>query len=265
MEEKRIRAKVNFFSNQIIELKKGERFFLGNALGNAKNIFVSFPFFLELGSFILIEDTEVGQIEDSFWSFSDSIKKQKVYIAKAVKDFVIEKGENTLTIQKQGFSLGVITLSDKGAEGKREDKSAPLIFSMIKEVLPITYECYFIIPDEKYMLYDLLIKLCLEDQIDIVVTTGGTGVTSRDITADVTEKVIERRLSGFEWAMFNEGIKKTPFAIISRAVCGILKKTTIINLPGSPKAVKENLSPLLPALSHFMAKLNDSPEDCASF
>ncbi len=258
--------RISFSLDRDLFIKKGERFCIGNNISfGLKIIPLLHPLFLKVGSFLFYKNDLIGQIEESLWSFVENSKKEKVYIVKAKKDVLLEAGDSLFfELKFEGYSLGVITLSDKGAMGKREDESGPLIFSMIKKTLPITYETYFIIPDEKDLLHYLLIKLILEDQIDIVITTGGTGVTSRDITSDVTEKVIEKRLLAFEWAMTSEGLKKTPHAIISRAVCGILNKSLIINLPGSPKAVKENLSVILPALSHFMEKLKDSPKDCAS-
>lgn len=257
--------RISFSLDQNLLIKRGDRFCIGEGVISFDKIIPLYqPLFLKTGSLLVYKDDVIGQIEESFWSFVKGSEKKKAYIVKAKKDVLIESGDQFFDVKFEGYSLGVITLSDKGAVGEREDKSGPLIFSMIKESLPITYESYFVIPDEKDLLHYLLIKLILEDQIDIIITTGGTGVTSRDITSDITEKVIEKRLLGFEWAMMSEGFKKTPHAIISRAVCGILNKSLIINLPGSPKAVKENLSAILPALPHFMEKLKDSPKDCAS-
>ncbi len=248
---------------QDFKLNAGEKFFLGKSFSLFnKHLIADLSFEIPIGSFIILNNNTLAQIEEGFWISTDSLKREKVYLVKADQPFFLEKGTYQFLIEKKGYSLSVITLSDKGSEGKRTDKSGPLISSLIKDSVTISFENYFLIPDNKDILRSLLTRLCLEDGIDIVITTGGTGVTSRDITADVTKKLIEKRLIGFEFAMLNEGLKKTPHAIISRAVCGILKKSLIINLPGSPKAVEENLSAILPALSHTLEKLNDSPIEC---
>ena len=164
---------------------------------------------------------------------------------------------------KKGYSLAWLTLSDKGAANKREDTAGPLIASCLQEVLPLCFVQGFLLPDEANQLRTKLTSLALLDSYDIICTTGGTGLTSRDITPDVTNRIIDRTLPGFVQAMMQESLRHTPTAVLSRACCGILGHSLIINLPGSAKAVRENLHPLLPALAHALEKLHDDPRDCA--
>ncbi len=154
----------------------------------------------------------------------------------------------------------VVTLSDKGSKGERIDRSG----EKIKEVLmKIGIEVFYhrILPDEIDLIVEELVKLC-DEGYDLIITTGGTGVSPRDVTPDATLKVIEKRLHGFEIAMMSESLKKTPYAMISRAVVGTRGKTLIVNLPGNPRAVEENLSVILPVLHHTIEKLQGSSEDC---
>jgi molybdenum cofactor synthesis domain-containing protein len=106
-----------------------------------------------------------------------------------------------------------------------------------------------------------LISLC--KKADLIITSGGTGVSPRDVTPDATREVIKYEIPGIAEAMRLAGLKKTPYAMISRAVAGVRRKTLIINLPGSPKAVKENLSVILPILPHAIEKIKGSTEECA--
>ena len=115
----------------------------------------------------------------------------------------------------------------------------------------------------KYLLRNIAIKEFVDKKkLDLILTTGGTGVSPRDVTPEATREVIEKELPGMSEAMRAESLKKTPNAMISRAVCGIRKRSLIINLPGSPKAVRENLAVLLPALSHAIEKIKGSQEEC---
>lgn len=178
---------------------------------------------------------------------------------------VAEAGEHACRLsQPDGFSLAWITLSDKGAAGKRVDESGPMIQDMIGESLVLKYGQGFVIPDELSQLKALLTDLALTQRFDLVLTTGGTGVGPRDITPEATSAVLEKRLPGFERAMTAASLLKTPHGAISRAVAGTLGETLIVNLPGSPKAVAECLEPLLPTFGHTLEKLKGDPSDCAA-
>jgi molybdenum cofactor synthesis domain-containing protein len=161
------------------------------------------------------------------------------------------------------ITAGVITLSDKGSRGERVDLSGPEVTRMLKEI-GIETTCYEVVPDEADVIEKKLIELVDNRRLDLVVTTGGTGVSPRDVTPDATLKVIDREIPGMAEAMRRESMLKTPHAMISRAVAGIRKTTLIINLPGSPKGVRENLAVILPALKHAIEKIKGDPTDCAS-
>ena len=156
----------------------------------------------------------------------------------------------------------VITLSDKGSRGERVDESGRLIGEMISGIGAAVGR-YLILPDEKQLISDTLMQLSDSGGFDLILTTGGTGVAPRDVTPEATLAVIDRELPGMAEAMRAESLKKTSRAMISRAVAGIRKQTLIVNLPGSPKAVRENLAVILPALPHAVEKIKGDPSDCA--
>jgi molybdenum cofactor synthesis domain-containing protein len=160
------------------------------------------------------------------------------------------------------IKAAILTMSDKGSRGEREDRSGQVIREMI-EPLPAEIVSYEVIPDEKDIIRERLIRLSDIVRADVILTTGGTGLSPRDVTPDVTLKVIDKEIPGMAEAMRAESLKKTPAAMISRAVVGIRGETLIINLPGSPKAVRENLSVVLPALSHAIEKLKGDQRECA--
>lgn len=161
------------------------------------------------------------------------------------------------------ITVGILTMSDKGSRGEREDLSGKEIERMIKE-LPAEVKAYEVIPDETEVIKNKLIEYADVRKLDLILTTGGTGVTPRDVTPEATKAVIERELPGMSEAMRAESLKKTPNAMISRAVCGIRKESLIINLPGSPRAVRENLAVVMPALVHTVEKIKGSPSECAT-
>jgi molybdopterin adenylyltransferase len=155
----------------------------------------------------------------------------------------------------------IITLSDKGSIGERVDESGMVIREMIGAI-DASIVHYEILPDEKTLIVEALMRLSDSGEVDLIFTTGGTGVAPRDVTPEATRQVIERELPGMAEAMRAESLKKTPNAMISRAVAGIRKQTLMINLPGSPRAVRENLVVVLPALSHAIEKIKGDPTEC---
>ncbi len=156
----------------------------------------------------------------------------------------------------------IITLSDKGSKGEREDESGKVLREIVTD-LGGSVDHYEMIPDEKSLIEQTLVRLSDSGTIDLILTTGGTGVAPRDVTPEATASVIDRELPGMAEAMRAESLKKTPHAMISRAMAGIRKQTLIVNLPGSPKAVRENLGVILPALPHTIEKIKGDPSDCA--
>jgi molybdenum cofactor synthesis domain-containing protein len=159
------------------------------------------------------------------------------------------------------YRATVITISDKGSRGEREDKSGPLLRSMLEAEYDVSE--IIIVPDEVDLIAQAIRKEIDERGVDLVVTTGGTGVSKRDVTPEATQLVIEKDLPGFAEAMRAESYKITPFALISRAICGIRKESVIINLPGSPKAAAECLSFVQKAIPHALSKVKGDMADCA--
>ncbi|MDI6754331.1 MAG: MogA/MoaB family molybdenum cofactor biosynthesis protein [Thermodesulfobacteriota bacterium] len=160
------------------------------------------------------------------------------------------------------FSVGILTISDKGSRGEREDLSGPEIRRIISE-LPARIEAYEVIPDEEDIIIQKLVDYVDRKKVDLLLTTGGTGLSPRDVTPEATRKVLHKEIPGIAEAMRAEGMKITSLAMLSRAVSGVRCRTLIINLPGSPQAVLENLTVIFPALKHALEKIQGDPSDCA--
>jgi molybdopterin adenylyltransferase len=161
------------------------------------------------------------------------------------------------------FTAGILTISDKGSRGERQDKSGEAIREILSG-MDARILNYDIVPDEKELIIEKLIKWADEDGLDVVITTGGTGLTPRDVTPEATLAVVDRIIPGFAEAMRAESLKKTPHAMLSRAVVGTRGQCLIINLPGSPKAVRECLAVILPALPHAVETLRDQAGECGT-
>ena len=159
------------------------------------------------------------------------------------------------------WKAAVVTLSDKGYAGEREDKSGPLVCEMIGAAGCDVQEM-ILLPDEHEEIKKCLLKLCDEEKMDIVFTTGGTGFAPRDCTPEATMAVADRNAPGIAEAMRAASMKITPRAMLSRGVSVIRGQTLIINLPGSPKAVRENLEAILPSLDHGLVILTGRGGEC---
>jgi molybdenum cofactor synthesis domain-containing protein len=157
------------------------------------------------------------------------------------------------------MKIGILTISDRGAAGQTQDKSGPLIAQIIEQRTAWTAVNQAIIPDEQPIIVQALLDWC-EAGCNLILTTGGTGFAPRDVTPEATRQVIEREAPGIAETLRAESLKITRHAMLSRAVAGIRGQTLIINLPGSPKAVKENLDILLPILPHALALLTEAPD-----
>jgi molybdopterin adenylyltransferase len=151
-------------------------------------------------------------------------------------------------------TAAVITISDKGHVGLREDKSGPLLQELLAE-MGFAVPIYHILPDEREQIASMLCELADGGAVDLIVTTGGTGPAPRDVTPEATRAVIEREMPGLAELLRFEGVKRTPLAVLSRGVAGIRKDTLIINLAGSPKAVREGMEILAPVLPHALQML----------
>jgi len=161
------------------------------------------------------------------------------------------------------FTVGILTISNKGWRGERRDISGEAIHEILSRI-DVRIRNRDIVPDEKELIAQKLIKWADEDDLDVVITTGGTGLSPTDVTPEATLSVVDRIVPGFTEAMRAESFKKTPMGVLSRAVAGTRGNCLIINLPGSPKAVRECLEPILPALPHAVETLKGEGGECAA-
>ena len=159
--------------------------------------------------------------------------------------------------------VGIVTVSDRSSRGLREDAAGPALTDLLTSTGGMDVRWRAIVPDEESEIEAVLISWADEEGADLILTTGGTGLSPRDITPEATSAVIQRTVPGMAEAMRAESLLKTPHAMISRAVVGVRGKTLIINLPGSPKGAVENLKVVLPALQHAIEKIQGDLSDCA--
>ena len=156
------------------------------------------------------------------------------------------------------MTVAVLTLSDKGSRGERDDASGPAIAEILKGIGEVKF--YDILPDEKNLIKAKLLEY--SGKVDLILTTGGTGLAPRDVTPEATLEVIEREIPGIAETMRMEGLKKTRRSMLSRAVAGTKGETLIINLPGSPTAVRENLEVIMDVLPHAIEKIKGDTKEC---
>jgi len=161
------------------------------------------------------------------------------------------------------FPAGIITISDKGSRGEREDRSGPEIRKILSELPFVRVVAQDTVPDDGASIRQIITEYTDTKKIALVITTGGTGVSPRDVTPEATLSILHREIPGMAEAMRRASAEKTPHAMISRAVVGTRGESLIINLPGSPRAARENLEVLLPALLHTLKKIQGDPTDCA--
>jgi molybdopterin adenylyltransferase len=159
------------------------------------------------------------------------------------------------------ITIGVLTISDSGAKGAREDTSGENIRAMMTQMPGTVIRAGAIIPDERDQVEATLREWSDEKELNLILTTGGTGLAPRDITPEATLAVIDREAPGIAEAMRAVSLQHTPFGMLSRGVAGTRGRTLIINLPGSPKAVKECLECILPVLPHAVNLLTEGPKE----
>ena len=157
----------------------------------------------------------------------------------------------------------ILTISDRGYLGEREDRSGPAVKKILTKA-GFSIVLLEILPDDQHMIAERLHQLADESCLDLVVTTGGTGVSPRDVTPDATLAVIQRQVPGMTESMRFASLAKTPHAMLSRAVAGIRNQTLIVNLPGSARGARENLEVVLPALEHALDKIQGDPSECGT-
>jgi molybdenum cofactor synthesis domain len=159
------------------------------------------------------------------------------------------------------IKVGILTISDKGSQGLRADDGGPKIRTLLPADL-FEVQTTAIVPDEIPSIVDTLVEWADRIKLDLIFTTGGTGLSPRDITPEATSRVIEREIPGMAEAMRLEGLKYTPFSQLSRAKVGIRGETLIVNLPGGLKALEEMLPVILPVIPHALEKIKGDPRDC---
>ena len=217
----------------------------------------------------VLELTQIGKECHShceiYKKMGDCIMPREGVFAQVIKGGRIQKGDQVqaeMPAPDLPFTAAVITLSDKGAKGEREDRSGPLVAEMLAQA---GYEVkeQLLLADGVEPLKSQLIRLADQRQVHVIFTTGGTGFSPRDLTPEATIATCDRMADGIAQAIRNYSMSITPRAMFSRAVSGIRGGTLIVNLPGSPKAVREALDYLLPHLDHGLEILRGTARECA--
>lgn len=221
-----------------------------------------------IGNDIIIQMTQIGKNCHTKCAISkqtgECIMPREGVFARVLKGGVIHTGDSIEELPfdpETPFTAAIITLSDKGFAGEREDKSGPMLAGMVRQH---GYEVVeqLLLPDGIERLSAELIRLADQRQVNLILTTGGTGFSQRDLTPEATEKVCQRMAPGIPEAMRYVSLKITPKAMLSRETAGIRNRSLIINLPGSPKAARENLEAVLPALDHGLGILRGTDGEC---
>ena len=218
----------------------------------------------------LLEMTQIGKECHTHCAIhkimGDCIMPREGVFAKVLRGGTVRPGDTVEQLYLEPdrpFTAAIITLSDKGSRGEREDKSGPLIRSMLEEDGYDVVET-LLLPDEKAQLEYHLKRISDQRQVNLLITTGGTGFSARDITPEATIAVCDRMATGIAEAMRYYSLQITPRAMLSRQTSGIRKKTLIVNLPGSPKACREDLEFILPVLKHGLGILRGTDGECGT-
>ncbi|MFH0902660.1 MAG: molybdenum cofactor synthesis domain-containing protein [Pseudomonadota bacterium] len=198
-----------------------------------------------------------------FEKVGDCIMPRAGVFARVARGGTLQPGDTVATDPDlEVFRYAVLTASDRGAAGEREDASGRLVAELIGRTMPGKEVARRLLSDEQASIEAELRRLADEEVCDLIVTTGGTGLSPRDVTPEATAAVIDRTVPGMAEAARAAGLRSTPNAMLSRAVCGLRGSTLIVNLSGSPRAAREQLEILLPVLPHAVAVARGIPQDC---
>ena len=220
---------------------------------------------LEIGDAIL-KVTQIGKECHShcniYHKMGDCIMPREGIFAEVLKGGCIQKGDKINIIEKADgpYRVGIITVSDRASQGVYEDKSGPVIKELVQEAGMEVIDC-LIVPDEKSEIVKKLLHFSDQRQADLIFTTGGTGFSKRDVTPEATKQVVEREVPGIGEALRSYSMTITPKAMLSRQTAGIRGNTLIINLPGSPKACRENIEYIMKPLKHGLGILSGRESD----
>ena len=215
---------------------------------------------------VLLEMTQIGKKCHQECAIrqmvGDCIMPREGVFAVVLKGGVISNGDELTVVEPNGYKAAVLVSSDKGSRGEREDKSGP---AAARELKAAGYEVTetVIVPDEEDQIYSELVRLVDETKVDLVITSGGTGLSNRDCTPEATLRAGDKNVPGIAEAIRYNSLQITPRAMLSRAVSVIRGSSLIINLPGSPKAVTECLEYIMPTLGHGMGIITGRESECA--
>lgn len=161
------------------------------------------------------------------------------------------------------YTCGILTVSDKGSRGERQDTSGPALVKILTEQ-GFTVTASHIVPDRQEAIQETVRRWVDEEGVDLVISTGGTGVSPSDVTPEATRPLLDKEIPGIGEAMRQASLLKTANAMLSRGIAGIRKESLIINLPGSEKAARENIAAVLPTLAHAIYKIKGGMKDCGT-
>ncbi|HHU50235.1 MAG TPA: molybdenum cofactor biosynthesis protein [Firmicutes bacterium] len=217
---------------------------------------------LRVGQEAVLQVTQIGKECHGHCSIyrlaGDCVMPREGIFTRVLRGGMVHNGDEIKIIPN--YRIGVITASDQGARGQRQDQSGPLVKELLLPWGDVTE--YEILPDEQSVLAQRMKDLADGEKVDLLLTTGGTGLGPRDRTPEATMEVVERLIPGIPEAMRAAGSKKTMKAILSRGVAGIRGRTLIINLPGSPRGVRENLEVIFPVLEHGLELVTGCGGEC---
>ena len=215
----------------------------------------------------VLEMTQIGKKCHSecgiFRQAGDCIMPREGVFAVVLRGGTVRVGEELTLVKPNGYTAAVITASDKGSRGEREDLSGPAAAACLKG-FGYAVKSVTVLPDDAEALYREMVRLVDQEKVDTVFTTGGTGFSTRDNTPEATLRAATRQAPGIAQAMLYNSLRITPRAMLSRAVSVIRGRSLIVNLPGSPKAVRECLDYLLPTLSHGMGIMTGREGECGN-